>query len=137
MAKYRSASHHVLGCEQAGPADVPHLPGLADVTATAETHAKCDAVATRRAAEENDPAVGPTQHALARPRGRRSVAPAWLAGGAAALALLGLLAWGSHDAFGARSSQAFPCPPGTTSAVQAATGCAVPQQAPIDGEDEE
>lgn len=134
MAKYRSASLHVLGSEKASPDAVPQLPDLgglaldADAPAEPSRETRPDADAT---------AVGPEHHALARSRGRRNVAPAWLAGGVAALTLMGLVLWGSHDVLGARRGQAFPCPPATTSAVQAATGCAVPPPPAIDGEDEE
>lgn len=135
MAKYRSASLHVLGSEKASPSDIPSLPGLTNVAPAGGADPDvCAEVAAEQDLE--DRVVGPTQHALARPRAR-VVAPAWLAGGAAALALLGLVAWGTHDAFGARKSQAFPCPPATTAAVQAATGCAVPLPPAIDGENEE
>lgn len=131
MAKYRSASLHVLGSEKASAADVPPLPGL-DAIAPYDA-----APLIPEPAPSDSDVVGPEHHALARPRVRRGVAPAWLAGGAAALALLGLVAWGSHDVLGARKADAFPCPPATTSAVQAATGCAVPPRPAIDGEDEE
>lgn len=139
MAKYRSASLHVLGSEKASSADVPRLPGLDDAILTPEADAACEASAASDAEADADDAsvVGPAHHALSRPRARRGVAPAWLAGGAAMLALLGLFAWGSHDAFGPRKGVSFPCPPATASAVRAATGCAVPPPPAIDGEDEE
>jgi hypothetical protein len=61
---------------------------------------------------------------------RRAVVPHWARRAAGALALMvavfGLLAVLAQSAYGVRVQPAFPCPPATPDAVQAATGCIAP-----------
>lgn len=108
MAYYRSTDQHLTGSEPVERAAFPHL-------------------ADPRLSHESGPIVGDQDHHLRAALARaRSWLKPLLATLAVVTAIAGLLFILASEAYGVRPNAAFPCPPETSAAVQAATGCVLP-----------